>query len=323
MTTSIRPQVAGTSAEHRLPQPGRHRSVAGRVRLFLIAPVVLVCALLAALVGPDLIDRLQDDSGHQYLGANGWPADGQAAYAIGSGQHQVGPGGRPAPIASLAKVMTALVVLRAAPLAEKGDGFRMTVSAADVAETQTRRERDESVVEVAEGEVLTERQALTALLLPSANNVAVMLARKQSGSVTAFVAKMNATARGLGMTDTHYTDPSGFEADTVSTAADQLVLATAAMKDPTFASIVALPRADLPVAGVVENTDFLLGTGGFVGIKTGSHDAAGGCFMFRAYRTIGGRSVVVTGVVLGQPGRRLVEAGQYAALQLVDRLTTA
>ena len=65
---------------------------------------------------------------------------------------------------------------------------------------------------------------VVALLLPSANNVAVMLARYVSGSTGAFVDEMNATAASLGMTGTRYTDPSGYEPTTVSTAVDQLRL---------------------------------------------------------------------------------------------------
>jgi D-alanyl-D-alanine carboxypeptidase (penicillin-binding protein 5/6) len=75
----------------------------------------------------------------------------------------------------------------------------------------------------------------------------------------------------------------------------------------------------LPVAGVVTNTNTLLGQDGFVGMKTGSDDAAGGCFMFRSVRRTERGNVTVTGVVLGQRGHNLITAGLYAAKQLVDR----
>ena len=92
------------------------------------------------------------------------------------------------------------------------------------------------------------------------------------------------------------------------------------MRDRTFAALVALRTVRLPVAGEVHNTDFLLGSHGFVGIKTGSDDAAGGCFVFRAVRVVAGRSTFVTGVVLGQRGHNLVAAALYAALQLAQRV---
>ena len=166
---------------------------------------------------------------------------------------------------------------------------------------------------IAAGEQLTERQALQALLLPSANNIAAVLARWDAGSADRFVARMNATARSLGMTHTRYTDPSGYDDATVSTAADQVRIVDRAMRLPVFASIVATPSATLPVAGTVHNTNTLLGQNGFVGVKTGSDDAAGGCFAFRAIRWIDGKRTTITGVVLGQPGHDRIAAGLAAA----------
>jgi len=165
-----------------------------------------------------------------------------------------------------------------------------------------------------------ERLALQALLLPSANNIAAVLARWDAGSVARLVARMNATARSLGMTHTRYTDPSGYDDATVSTAADQVRIVDRAMRLPVFASIVAAPSATLPVAGTVHNTNTLLGYGGFVGVKTGSDDAAGGCFAFRAIRWIDGKRTTITGVVLGQPGHDQIAAGLAAADAMVDRI---
>src|ERR687888_1877306 len=93
------------------------------------------------------------------------------------------------------------------------------------------------------------------------------------------------------------------------------------MRMPVFASIVATPSATLPVAGTVHNTNTLLGRNGFVGVKTGSTAAAGGCFAFRAVRWIEGKRTTITGVVLGQPGHDLVGAGLAAAAAIVDRIT--
>jgi D-alanyl-D-alanine carboxypeptidase (penicillin-binding protein 5/6) len=220
----------------------------------------------------------------------------------------------------VAKVMTAYLVLRDHPLGPGEDGPTITLTDADVADTHWRAGQDESVVPVTAGEQLTERQALQALLLPSANNIAAVLARWDSGSTDRFVARMNATARSLGMTHTRYTDPSGYDDGTVSTAADQVRVVDRAMHLPVFASIVATPSATLPVAGTVDNTNTLLGHGGFVGVKTGSTDAAGGCFAFRAIRWIDGKRTTITGVVLGQPGRDRIAAGLGAAAAIVDRI---
>jgi D-alanyl-D-alanine carboxypeptidase (penicillin-binding protein 5/6) len=249
-----------------------------------------------------------------------WPAYGQAAFVRSGQTTHVGPNQHPAPIASVAKVMTAYLVLRDHPLRLGQDGPTITLTSADVADTDRRRSRSESVVAVAAGERLSEREALLALLLPSANNIAAVLARWDAGSTARFVARMNAAAQSLGMSRTRYTDPSGFDETTVSTAADQLRIVARSMQLPVFAGIVALPSATIPVAGLVRNTNRLLGYGGFVGIKTGSDAAAGGCFAFRAIRSIGGKRTTITGVVLGQPGDDELSAGLAAAEAMVDRI---
>jgi D-alanyl-D-alanine carboxypeptidase (penicillin-binding protein 5/6) len=71
----------------------------------------------------------------------------------------------------------------------------------------------------------------------------------------------------------------------------------------------------------VHNTNTLLGRNGFVGVKTGSTAAAGGCFAFRAIRWIDGKRTTITGVVLGQPGHDRIVAGLAAADAMVDRIT--
>src|SRR5207253_8773784 len=120
---------------------------------------------------------------------------------------------------------TAYVVLKHYPLRAGDSGPRFVVAEDDVLETEMRRRDGQSVVAVRAGEQLSERDALMAILLPSANNVSVLVARQVSGSVASFVAEMNRTAHALGMSHTTYTDPSGYDDGTVSTALDQLRLA--------------------------------------------------------------------------------------------------
>jgi D-alanyl-D-alanine carboxypeptidase (penicillin-binding protein 5/6) len=314
----IRVTTMHTTSTKPFPPPTLHNPRRRRQRRRLIA----AATVLALLAVGGYAGWRSSYSGSRTVNftAAGWPAQGQASIAVGSGAIESSPDQQPAPIASVAKVMTAYLVLRAAPLADGADGFWVTVTDADVAATRDRQRNDESVVAVRAGEVLTEREALVALLLPSANNVAIMLAQRMAGSVGAFVREMNQTARSMGMSSTTYTDPSGLDEGTRSTAADQLKLADAAMRVPTFASLVAMKQAPLPVVGTVRNTDALLGKAGFVGIKTGSDDAAGGCFMFRTRRVVGDGTVDITGVVLGQPGSDLIGAGLDAAAQLADRV---
>jgi D-alanyl-D-alanine carboxypeptidase (penicillin-binding protein 5/6) len=251
--------------------------------------------------------------------SRGWPGVGQAAYTLGpGGTTRASADERRAPIASVAKVMTAYLVLTRRPIQAHSGGFTMTVTQRDVDDTQRRIDLGESYVPVRVGERLTERRALAAVLLPSANNVAVMLARRVGGSVAAFLRLMNSTARLFGMRHTVYTDPSGFLASTESTAADQVRLAKIAMTQPILRAMVDRREYRIPVAGIIRNTDTLLGHDGFIGVKTGSMDASGGCFMFVSDRRIHGRIVAMYGVVLGQPGENLITAGLAAAKRLVD-----
>jgi D-alanyl-D-alanine carboxypeptidase (penicillin-binding protein 5/6) len=252
-----------------------------------------------------------------------WPSEGQAAVAVEGGATLAYPatGAEPAPIASLAKIMTAYQILRDHPLDAGEQGPKLRVTQADEADYRHREAQQQSVLAVEAGERLSEYQALQALLIPSANNVAVILARWDAGSVDKFLAKMNATADELGLTDTHYADPDGTSAQTVSTAVDQLTLAQKAMALPVFAKIVAQPVATFPVAGQLFNYNYAIGHHGFIGIKTGSHAAAGGCWAFAARRIVDGKPSIVYGVVLGQHDKKsgaLIEPALALGRKLAD-----
>jgi serine-type D-Ala-D-Ala carboxypeptidase (penicillin-binding protein 5/6) len=297
----------------------------GRRRALVCAALaVLLCAAAFAaahhlLSGADR-SSLFDGQARIPLSTAGWPLHGQGAYVLGNGRAAASPHQRPVPIASVAKVMTAYLVVKHYPLRADNSGPRFVVDQDDVVDTETRRRDGQSNVDVRAGEELTERDALMAILLPSANNIAVLVAREVSGSVASFVAEMNRTARALGMSHTRYTDPSGYDDGTVSTALDQLRLAQLVAKDETLAAIMATRTYSVPVAGEVTNTNALLGHDGFVGMKTGSDEAAGGCLMFRAVWPAASGNRSLLGVVLGQRGDSLIRAGLSAAKQLVDRL---
>jgi serine-type D-Ala-D-Ala carboxypeptidase (penicillin-binding protein 5/6) len=237
------------------------------------------------------------------LAAVSWPAYGVAAADISGFGVVRGPGAtRPVPIASVAKVMTAYVILHDHPLPANGPGPEIAVQPSEAAAYLSQVRDGDSLVPVAAGETLTERQALEALLLPSADNMAWILARWDAGSQEAFAARMNATARRLGMTGTRYTDPSGLNPSTVSTAADQVRLGRAAMRVPALAAIVAMPTAVVPVAGVVRNLNTLLGQDGIVGLKTGSMQASGGCVLLAAWHQASGRKTLIVAATFGHPG---------------------
>jgi D-alanyl-D-alanine carboxypeptidase (penicillin-binding protein 5/6) len=262
------------------------------------------------------------------LGTIAWPALGVSAAGLSGIGVLPGPGAsRPVPIASVAKVMTAYVILRDHPLGAGEPGPAIVVRPGEAAAYPAQARNGDSLVPVIAGERLTEQQALEALLLPSADNMAWILARWDAGSQTAFTAQMNATARRLGMTDTHYTDPSGLSAATTSTAADQVRLGMAAMSEPALARIVALRSAVIPVAGVVHNYNTLLGQDGITGLKTGSDTAAGGCVLLAAWRQARGRDTLIVAATFGQPGTiatmlpTALQAGHQLVLAVGGALT--
>jgi serine-type D-Ala-D-Ala carboxypeptidase (penicillin-binding protein 5/6) len=253
-----------------------------------------------------------------------WPSEGEATVAVeGVGSLGSTGGQKPVPIASVAKTMTAYLTLKQFPLKPGEEGFKVRISQAEVEEWHQRVATDQSTVAVRKGETLSEYQLLEGLMLPSGNNLAALLAIHNSGSIEAFVAEMNATAKELGMSQTTYTDPSGFEESTVSTARDQVKLARAAMQDPTFAEIVAKPSATLPVAGLVPNINGLVGQDGYVGIKTGSTSAAGGCLLFAKRVTAGGKTFTVLGAIFGQNQGDLVTAALEGANALAGSVAGA
>ncbi|HET6966275.1 MAG TPA: hypothetical protein VFH58_15980 [Acidimicrobiales bacterium] len=312
---------------HFAPKPKR------RLPLKVLAVVLVLVVLLvgaglikAAVAAEPAVTANRTLSGNRTLPGTPpkpvWPATGQAAVEV-EGLPPLGSSGPPTPlpIASLAKVMTAYVILQDHPVPPGHDGFTVAIAAPDVTDYRQRLAQAESVVPVAAGEQLTEVQLLQGLLVASGNNYAVLLADHDAGSVTAFVAKMQSAARQLGMSHTTYTDPSGLDSGTVSTAGDQLLLAARAMADPVFASIVALPSVNLPVAGQLPNFNKLVGTGGYIGIKTGSDSKAGGCLLFANRQQTGGRPYTIVGAVLGQkPGLEDTPALITAAVTAGDAL---
>jgi len=314
------------------PPPSRPKS-RKRLLLAVLLPAVLLVALASSGVAVQLNRDLPAASVATTvattlripgkLPALPWPKSGSAEVMI-EGLGRIGGSGddEPEAVGSVAKVMTAYLVLKDHPLSGDEAGPTITVTAADVADYQARIPAGQSLVPVAAGEKITERQALEALLIPSANNIAHMLGAWDAGSADAFVTKMNDAAQELGMKNTHYTDPSGFLPSTVSTAADQVLLGRAAIKDPVFTGIVGQESATIPVAGKVKNHNELLGQQGVFGIKTGSTGDAGGNLVFAAHLQAGDKTLTLVGAVFNQPGAHTPE--QLAQVnKVVRKLLTA
>lgn len=252
-----------------------------------------------------------------------WPSHGEAAVLVpGVGRFGSSGSSKPVPIASVAKIMTALVVLHDHPLSPGQTGPQIVATAADAALYQQDVATDDSVVPVSAGESESELTLLEELLIPSADNVAVMLADWDAGSEPAFVAKMNQMAASLRMSATHYVDPAGLDPATVSTPGDQLQLAQVALTNPVLTWIVGQPEMTLPGGQVAFNYNSLVGHDGVIGVKTGSSTDAGGNLVLAADATVAGRPVRILSAVLGQQGASPLD-GLQLALAASQRLLDA
>ena len=297
-----------------------------RRRLWLGVAAALLAASTAGQLLTDGVQqriptaRTRSDHPRASTPAVAWPQQGQAALVLDDHRPAASPDQRPVPIASVAKVMTAYLVLRDYPLGGAQDGFTITITEGQARDAAQEAAQNQSRVAVAAGEQLTERQLLEALLIPSGNNIAWILGARVGGSETRFVAEMNAEAHALGMDHTTYTDPSGFDPTTVSTAADQLRVFRQAMRVPIFREIVSMPSVTLPIAGTLTNFNPLIAEG-YAG-KTGSDSAAGGCLAFFTKVMVRGRPAIAVGVVLGQgqgdDTQAILAAAGEAAQQVVD-----
>jgi D-alanyl-D-alanine carboxypeptidase (penicillin-binding protein 5/6) len=213
-------------------------------------------------------------------------------------------------------MMTVYVALRHFQLVLGETGPCVTVSDNEVVNFETDKLEHDSAVIVEAGEQLCESDLLNGILVHSAANYADILASMVSATPEAFVARMNATARALGLHNTHYADDTGVSDKSVSTAIDQAKLAAILMRSPLVRSIVDQTVVDLPVAGFVNTFTPLVGSNDVVGVKSGRTTAAGGCDVMAVAYRLNGRRHLVYAVVLGQQGGDVLAEAGAAALAL-------
>jgi D-alanyl-D-alanine carboxypeptidase (penicillin-binding protein 5/6) len=231
-----------------------------------------------------------------------WPSYGQSAFgAVGYGVLAESSSQKTAPMASIAKIVTSLAVLQQKPLTINQQGPIITLSQDDEAIFNDYYSQNGSVVKVVAGEQISEYQALQAMLLPSANNMADSLVRWAFGSQENYVTYANNMLAKLGLSQTHVADASGFSLQSVASAHDLVLLGVTALSNPVLAQIVGQSQADIPVSGMISSTNGQLGKNGIIGIKTGNTDQAGGCYLFAANQMIDSQKVTLVGTILGAP----------------------
>jgi len=281
-------------------------------QLIMVLCIILVAALLCVLAR----DRLQASlpilkpeivyAAPARTATNNlvWPAYGQAAVgASGYGVLATNGTRNPVPTASIAKLITALAVLKVKPLTVGEQGPILTLGQNDVNYYNTYVTEGGSVVPVTVGEQISEYQVIQAMLLPSANNMADSLASWAFGSLVNYETYANRMVAALGLSQTRIgSDASGFLPATTSTASDLVRLGELAAANPIIAGIASQSTATIPVAGTVKNVNWLLGTAGINGIKTGNTSQAGGVFIFSApYQVAPGHTVTLIGAIMQAP----------------------
>ncbi len=255
-------------------------------------------------------DRAVSDLAWPGFGASAIGADGYDGVLDSSGSDAA------LPIASISKIITALVVLDEHPLAGS-DGPSITLTAADAALYDSYLEQDGTVVPARAGMVFSERQLLEITLVASANNYTETLATWAFGSVPEFAVAADAWLDERGLADTTIVEPTGMAPQNTSTAADLVALGRLATNDPLVSAIVSTPAVVIPELGELRNTNRLLGLDGVDGIKTGNLDGIGSNLLFSADYPVGGGMVSVVGVVLGAADRDALYAGVDALLASV------
>lgn len=289
------------------PRDTAVRTIVRRVKIW--TPVAILLAIVFAVVqamrplpAPELTLTAKDSYTFDGTAAAlPWPSEGQGWMDV-NGVGTMGKFGEQKPVAigSVAKAMTAYIVLKDHPLKSGEAGPKITIDALAEKEAGYWKDGESTLTTAKKDDVLTQQQAITAIMIPSANNIARLLARWDSGTEAAFIKKMNDTAKELGMKNTTYTDASGLKETTVSTAEDQVKLGNELVKIPALMDITKLPVWYDPTGKKWENFDRLVPYNGAIGIKTGTTTAAGGNLLFAATKEVGGETAIVVGAILGQ-----------------------
>lgn len=233
-----------------------------------------------------------------------WPGAGESAVGIvGDNTITYNGSNSKLPIASTAKLITCLAVLSEKPLKLGQQGPIITMTAKDVALYEQYLAAGGSVVKVVDGEQISEYQMIQTIMLPSANNMADSLVDWAFGSTANYSEYANAYLKKHGINNTNVgVDASGLSPTSTSTAEDLVKIGKLAMENPVLAEVVGQKTATgIPVVNDIKNVNYLLGTNGIIGVKTGNTDEAGGVFVSASTVKINERPTTIVTSVIGAP----------------------
>lgn len=223
----------------------------------------------------------------------------------------------PRPIASITKLVTALVVLDAFPLADPSDaGPTLTFDRADHALYDAYFVRDATIAAMPVGSAMSLRDALATMLVPSASNYAEAIAVWAFGSVDGYRRAADRWLSARGLERTTIVEPTGLDPRNTSTPTDLVSLGRIASDDPTVSAIAAMPSVSFPATGPLANTNGMLGEMGIDGLKTGTLADSGANLLYSATIDVGtDEPLRVIGVALGGASQRSVGASAAGVLQ--------
>jgi len=220
--------------------------------------------------------------------------------------------------ASTIKTVTALMVLQKYPLKIDQQGPLITMTANDEAIFAKYSANGGSNVKVINGGQISEYQALQAILLPSSCNMSDSLAIWAFGSLTNYAKIANQTLKQWGINETVVgIDAGGLSPDSISTPSDLIKIGRMVLDNPVLAQIVNQKTANIPVQGIIKNVNWLLGTDGIIGIKTGNNDEDKGAFLFASTQPIPAlnSNKTIIGAVMGSDS---LENAMSASLPIID-----
>lgn len=278
-------------------------------RVTTLQPAVPTGAAATIALPPEGASAIAISGADGYLGAGA------------AGMWQSSGGDAPRPIASISKLITALVVLHAKPLTSATDpGPTIVFGKADHALYDKYYVMGATVAAMPIGSAMSEHDALATILLPSSANYAEAVANWAFGSQGGFVSATRKWLAANGLAGTTIVEPTGMSVHNTSTPADLIRLGKIAAANPAIARITSTPALTLPGPGAMSNTNDLLGTDGITGLKTGNLGPGTHNLLYTASLDVGAEHPLsVTGVMLGGDSHQSVDQDVRALLDSIRK----